>query len=132
MLLEQARERCTLAVIDCGTLARDADQIALAAASHAIWLLPASPRGLDRARALLDAINPHPHAREILAARHQPDTKPPVRALKRLAGDRGAPLVLLPALPDLDNHRAITNALNTWQVPLQAIHGLLHRPTREP
>lgn len=130
VLLEQARERYTLAVIDCGTLARDADQVALAAASHAIWLLPATRRGLDRARALLDAINPH--AREILAARPEPDSKPPVRQLKHLAGDRGAPLVLLPVLPDLDNQRAITNAIDTWQVPLQAIHGLLHRPTHTP
>ena len=91
---------------------------------------PASARGLDRARWALDAIALHPDASEILAARHQPDAKPPVRQLKRLAGYRGAPLVLLPALPELDNDRKVTDALDTWQVPLQAIHGQLHRPTR--
>ena len=46
--------------------------------------------------------------------------------LGRLANDRGATLVLLPTLPDLTTGD-IAHALETAQVSLQAIHGVLTR-----
>ena len=45
LLLAHARERYTLTVIDCGTLAREADQVALAQASQVAWVLPATANG---------------------------------------------------------------------------------------
>ena len=60
LVLEQARERYALTAIDCGTLAREADQVALAKASHVAWVLLASTSGVRRARPVLEAIKPLP------------------------------------------------------------------------
>ena len=127
LLLDHARRRYTLTVIDCGTLARQADQIALAKASHVAWVLPATAGAVDRGRKTLDALAPHPSGREMLLARHKPsDRRRALRELRDLARERRAPLILLPSLPELatGNPRA---ALETAQVPLQAILGALAR-----
>jgi Flp pilus assembly CpaE family ATPase len=127
LLLGHARERYTLTVIDCGTLARQADQIALAQATHVAWVLPATAGAASRGRQLLDAIAPHQSGREILVARHEPrDRRSALRELRDLARHRRALLILLPSVPEL----AIGNAnaaLETAQVPLQAILGALGR-----
>ena len=127
LLLEHARERYTLTVIDCGTLAREADQIALATATHVAWVLPATAGAVDRGRKILDAIAPHPSGREILLARHQPaDRRRRLRELRDLARERRALLILLPSVPELATGNAGA-ALETAQVPLQAILGALGR-----
>ena len=127
LVLEQARERYALTVIDCGTLAREADQIALAKASHVAWVLPASTSGVRRARPVLEAINPYLLGRELIVARHDGSArKPPLRELKRLAEGRQAPLVLLPSVPDVAAGDP-RDALEIAQVSLQAIHGALTR-----
>ena len=127
LLLDHARERYALTVIDCGTLAREADQVALANASHVAWVLPATASGVRRARPVLEAINPYLRGRELIVARHDDsDRKARLRELKRLAEHRHAPLVLLPSVPDLANGDP-TDALEIAQVPLQAIHGVLAR-----
>ena len=127
LVLEQARERYALTVIDCGTLAREADQIALAKASHVAWVLPASTSGVRRARPVLEAINPYLLGRELIVARHDGSArKPPLRELKRLAEGRQAPLVLLPSVPDLAAGDP-RDALEIAQVSLQAIRGVLAR-----
>ncbi len=126
-LLDHARRRYTLTVIDCGTLARRADQIALSTASHVAWVLPATGSGVERGRKTLDAVAPHPSGREMLLARHMPsDRRRTLRELRDLARERRAPLILLPSLPELatGNTRA---AVETAQVPLQAILGALAR-----
>jgi len=125
LLLAHARERYTLTVIDCGTLAREADQIALASATHVVWVLPAG--AAVRGRQLLDAIAPHPSGREILVARHEPrDRRRALRELRDLARHRRALLILLPSVPDLATGNADA-ALETAQIPLQAILGALSR-----
>jgi hypothetical protein len=127
LLLAHARERYALTVIDCGTLAREADQVALANASHVAWVLPASTSGVQRARPVLEAINPYLLGRELIVARHDDgERKAPVRELKWLAEHRHAPLVLLPSVPNLAAGDP-REALEVAQVPLQAIHGVLAR-----
>ena len=127
LLLEHARERYTLTVIDCGTLAREADQIALASATHVAWVLPATAGAAIRGRQLLDAIAPHQSGREILVARHEPrDRRRALRELRDLARHRRALLILLPSVPELATGNADA-ALETAQVPLQAILGALGR-----
>ena len=115
-----------LTVVDCGTLQRDADRIALGAASHVAWVLPATRTGARRGERLLDAMQPGPPGRELVVARRD-DREPraALRALRALAERRGAPLVLMPELGDLFGapRRALTEA----QVSLQAIHGVLQR-----
>ena len=127
LLLDHARRRYTLTVIDCGTLARQADQIALAKASHVAWVLPATAGAVDRGRKTLDALAPHPSGREMLLARHQPsDRRRALSELRDLARERRAPLILLPSLPELATGNA-RPALESAQVPLQAILGALAR-----
>ena len=127
LLLDHARRRYALTVIDCGTLARDADQIALASATHVAWVLPATAGAASRGRQLLDAIAPHQSGREILVARHEPrDRRKALRELRDLARHRRALLILLPSVPELAKGNAAA-ALETAQVPLQAILGALGR-----
>jgi Flp pilus assembly CpaE family ATPase len=127
LLLDQARERYALCVIDCGTLARKSDLVALASASHVAWVLPASAGGARRAIRVLDAITPTPLGREVIVARHDgPARAAPLKELKHLAARRGATLVLLPRVPDLATGD-IAAALDAAQVSLQAIQGLLAR-----
>jgi Flp pilus assembly CpaE family ATPase len=127
LLLEHARERYALTVIDCGTLAREADQIAHAGATHVAWVLPATADAVNRGRQLLDAIAPHPSGREMLVARQEPSARRRVlRELRGLAHERRAPLILLPSLPELATGNTDA-ALETAQVSLQAILGALAR-----
>jgi Flp pilus assembly CpaE family ATPase len=127
LLLEHARDRYPLTVIDCGTLAREADQIALAKATHVLWVLPATAGAASRGRQLLDAIAPHRSGKEILVARHEPrDRRRTLRELRDLARHRRALLILLPSVPELATGNADA-ALETAQVPLQAILGALGR-----
>ena len=127
LLLDHARRRYRLTVIDCGTLARQADQIALSKASHVAWVLPATADAVDRGRKTLNALAPHPSGREMLLARDQPsDRRRTLRELRDLARERHAPLILLPALPEITAGNP-TTLLETAQVPLQAILGALAR-----
>jgi Flp pilus assembly CpaE family ATPase len=127
LLLDHARERYALTVVDCGTLAREADQVALAKASHLAWVLPATVSGVRRARRVLEAANPCPSGRELIVARH--DDRAPrtaVRELRRLAEHRRAAVVLFPNVPDLAVGE-LDRALELGQVSLQAIAGALGR-----
>ena len=127
LLLDQARERYTLTVIDCGTLSRDADQIALASASHVAWVLPATLSAMRRAHRVLAAATPQFFDQEVLVARHDgPTRRAPLKDLRRIANDRGATLVLLPTVPDLATGD-VAAALETALVSLQAIQGALAR-----
>jgi MinD-like ATPase involved in chromosome partitioning or flagellar assembly len=128
LLLSHARGAHALTVIDCGTLAREADQVALRMATHVAWVVPATPSAVHRGERVLEAINPYLLGRQMLVARRdEREPKAALRDLKRLAGKRDAPLILLPHLPDLVNAGRRAEALEAAQVPLQAIHGLLAR-----
>jgi len=127
LLLDHARRRYALTVIDCGTLAREADQIALASATHVAWVLTATAGAASRGRQLLDAIAPHQSGREILVARHEPrDRRRALRELRDLARHRRALLIFLPSMPELATGNSGA-ALETAQVPLQAVLGALGR-----
>jgi Flp pilus assembly CpaE family ATPase len=127
MLLDHARERYALTVVDCGTLAREADQVALAKASHVAWVLPATDSGVRRAGRVLEAADSCLPGRELIVARHDDGApKTAMRELKRLAEDRRATLVLFPSLPDAAVGQ-LDRALDLAQVSLQAIAGALTR-----
>ena len=125
-LLRHARETHELTVIDCGTLAGEIDQLAMAVAPHQAWIIPATDQGVDRARTVLEAA-PRVAGKELIVGRgthRQP--KGPVRDLRRLADERRASLVLLPHLPHLESGHP-DGALDGAQLPLQAILGALAR-----
>jgi MinD-like ATPase involved in chromosome partitioning or flagellar assembly len=125
-LLAQAQSAHGLTVVDCGTLQREADQLALQIATHAVWVLPATPTGLMRAWRTLALVRPV-GGREILVARHVPQgRRAAARALDKLAADRDAPLVRVPALPDLAEVDA-SAAIDVAQVTLAAFGRLLRR-----
>ena len=127
LLLDDARVAHSLTVVDCGTLTREADQIALANASHIAWVLPATRSGVRRASRVLEAIDPQMRGRELVVARRdEREAKAALADLKQIASARHAPLILVPHLPDLDRGNA-DEALETAQVSLQAIRGVLER-----
>jgi Flp pilus assembly CpaE family ATPase len=127
LLLDHAREWYALTVVDCGTLAREADQVALAKASHVAWVLPATDSGVLRARRVLEAADSGFRGGEMIVARRDERApKAAVREVRRLAEDRRAALVLLPSLPDLAAGQ-LDETLELAQVSLQAIAGVLSR-----
>ena len=86
-----------LVVVDCGTLQQAADRLALRAASHIAWVLPATRGGVRRAERVLAAVPDTAGAAELIVARRQPEQRAaPLKALKALAESRHATLVLLP------------------------------------
>ena len=117
-------------MIDCGTLAREADQVALAKASHVAWVLPATASGARRARPRARGGQPVPAGRELIIARHDERApKAAMRELRRLAEQRQATLVLLPSLPDLAAGK-LDRVVELAQVSLQAIDGGARRDER--
>src|SRR5581483_2114918 len=101
-LLIHAREAHALTVVDCSTLARPEDRAAATAGTHLAWVMPATKQGATRARRVLEAA-PRLQTGEILVARHDVrGAKVPLRALRHLASERGAPLVLMPYVASLD------------------------------
>ena len=126
-VLEHARAAHPLTVVDCGTLARPVDQIALRAATHIAWVLPATRSATARVAGVLEAIDAHLLARQLLIARRDPtDAKAPMRELRRLAQRCAGPLILLPHLPGPHQAKPATT-LDAAQVALQAILGALGR-----
>jgi hypothetical protein len=125
-VLGDARAAHGLTVLDAGTLARPAEQAALAAASHVAWVLPASREGLARGERMLDRITRLARP-EILVARADPPAgKPPLGGLADLADARRAPLVLLPHLGQILD-RPMPELQAQAAVALQALGGLLSR-----
>lgn len=125
-VLRDARAVHGLTVLDAGTLARPAEQAALAAASHVAWVLPASASGLARGGRVLDRINRLSRP-EILVGRAEPGGgKRPVGGLADLADSRGAPLVLVPYLGEVTSRQLCDVQLDAT-LALQALGGLLSR-----
>jgi Flp pilus assembly CpaE family ATPase len=126
-LLRDAREAHLLTVVDCGTLARQVDRQALAGATHVAWVLAATRGGLRRARQTLGLLPRDPARLELVVARHDAAGRaPPTAELAALAAERGAPLVLLPHVPDLAE-RSAQEAADAASVTLRAIQGVLAR-----
>jgi MinD-like ATPase involved in chromosome partitioning or flagellar assembly len=125
-LLIDAREAHGLTVIDCGTLTREAEQTAAAAATHIAWMLTATAHGVSRGRRVLEAA-PRMAGKELIVARNDVrQANAPLRELRRIAAERRAPLVLVPHLTGLDADR-LAAAADAAQVPVQAILGALRR-----
>jgi MinD-like ATPase involved in chromosome partitioning or flagellar assembly len=125
-LLAHAREAHGLTVIDCGALARRAEQVVAAAATHVAWVLPASRVGVERSWRIFDAA-PRLSGKELLLARSDTgQPKAPLRDLRRMAGERQALLVLVPHLGRLDRGW-VDGCVEEAQVPVQAILGALRR-----
>ena len=72
-------------------------------------------------------VAPRLEVSEILVARRDlRQQKAPLRALRQLANERGAPLVLVPHLAGLDDGKP-DRALEQAQVSVQAILGAIRR-----
>jgi hypothetical protein len=97
-LLGDARAAHGLVVVDCATSWSSDDPI-LAAATHMLWTLPATPTGLARARAVLDspAMPAAGRSLEVLVATAHRfgGSAVRVRALRRLAKRRCERLILI-------------------------------------
>jgi MinD-like ATPase involved in chromosome partitioning or flagellar assembly len=127
LVLDHARSAHALTVVDCGTLAREAEQIVLAEASHIAWVLPATHSGVHRGARVLGAIDAYLLGRELVVARRdEREPKAALSQLKCLAHERDAALVLVPHLPEVRDAKT-DGALDAAQVSLQAIQGVLGR-----
>ncbi|WCB91849.1 hypothetical protein DSM104299_00527 [Baekduia alba] len=101
-VLADARAAHRLTVVDCGVPSEPIDHQVLDDASHLAWVLPATTGGLRRAQRTLDLFATLPGRREVLVARHDAaGATAPIAALKALAAQRHAPLLLVPHIPDL-------------------------------
>lgn len=125
-VLGDARRAHALTVLDGGTLARLAEQAALAAATHIAWTLPATRDGAERARRVLERIVPLTRPEIIVARAESSRERPPLRELADLADERRAPLVLMPSVGEV-SHSRLNELTELAQVPLQAIGGVLRR-----
>jgi len=125
-VLTDARAVHGLTVVDVGTLARAAEQAALAVATHVVWILPATTTGVARAAHVLERVAPLSQP-EVLVARAEPGVRrPPMVALADLADERRAPLVLMPAVGDPAG-TPVGVLAERAQITLQAIGGVLQR-----
>jgi len=101
-VLADARAAHRLTVVDCGVPGGAVAAQVLAAASHLAWVLPATASGVRRAAAVLPLFPPDAGRREVLVARRDAAGAPVAqRELQALAAERGAPVRLVPHLPDL-------------------------------
>ena len=127
LVLDDARGAHALTVVDCGTLTRAAEQIALATASHIAWVLPATPSGVRRGERVLGAVNPYLLGGEIIVARRdEREPKAALDELKRLPATVTPRSSLSPTCPRSADAGSDA-ALDAAQVSLQAIHGVLAR-----
>ncbi len=121
-VLGDARAVHGLTVIDGGTLSRPAEHAAMSVATHVAWILPASDSALERALRTLSRIAPLGRPEFVVArAEHG---KAPMRALRDLADERRAPLILMPGIEGSRKRRAKPGDA---ALTLQAIGGLLQR-----
>jgi MinD-like ATPase involved in chromosome partitioning or flagellar assembly len=119
-VMADAKRAHRLTVVDCATAGTPAQRCVLDVASHVVWVLPATPAGVHRARLVLDARGA-PATPEIVVARRDPSArKTRTRALSSLAASRHAPLVLMPSVPAL-SARSSDRALEQCSVTLQAL-----------
>ncbi len=105
-LLQQSRRDYQLSIVDCGVPVGEREEVVLAAATHLIWVLPATVVGARRARGLLDLFPVDLLRSEIVVARDDPTvpTADLAAELDTLAAGRLAPLVRMPAIADLGEH----------------------------
>lgn len=125
-VVHDARHAHALTVLDAGTLARPAEQAALAAATHVAWTLQATRDGAVRARRVLERIVPLTRPEIIVARAQHGERRPPLRELADLADERRAPLVLMPSVGGIADGR-LDELTELAQVPLQAIGGVIGR-----
>jgi nucleotide-binding universal stress UspA family protein len=121
-VLGDARAVHGVTVLDGGTLSRPAEHAAMSVATHVAWILPASDSALERARRTLARIAPLGRP-EFMVARAE-HGKAPMRALRDLADERRAPLILMPAIDSSRKRRAMPGDA---ALTVQAIGGLLQR-----
>jgi hypothetical protein len=119
-ILTDARNAHQMTVVDCDALALPAERLALEAASHVVWILPATEHGVHRAQRSPWSVGSL-DVPQVLVARHDPSArKTSMRSLARLADERGATLVLMPHVKNL-RPKSLDVALEVCGVTLDAI-----------
>ena len=89
------------------------------------WVLPADPARIEDVRTTVTRVPVGPRRELLVACRAGKAAPGALRALRALAAERRAPLVLLPSLADRGRKPAA--ALREAQVGLQALCGLVSR-----
>jgi MinD-like ATPase involved in chromosome partitioning or flagellar assembly len=101
-ILADARGAHSVTIADCGTLSRRTERQVLAAASHVAWVVPVGAGAVRRGRRVLALVPAEPDRPELLVARQDVrEERAPLAELRAVAGERRAPLVLMPHVDDL-------------------------------
>ena len=119
-ILADARDAHRATVVDCGALTLPAERLGLEAATHVIWVVPATEHGVCRARPCPWFVT-SPDVVQVVLARHDPSApKASMRSLTRLATERAATLVLMPHVKNL-KPKSLDTALESCGVTLAAL-----------
>jgi MinD-like ATPase involved in chromosome partitioning or flagellar assembly len=126
-MLATARAEGGLVVLDCGTASHEVDRLAVAEASHVLWVMPATVAGIARAASTLRFLAPGIAARQALIARLDRRERPAlISQLAELAGRWELELILFPHVEDIAE-ALVEEAIEEAQVALEAIAGVLRR-----
>ncbi|MDO8208985.1 hypothetical protein [Conexibacter sp. CPCC 206217] len=126
-VLDDARRAHALTVVDCGTPASEFVRVVLRVADRVLWVVPGTVSAIARGRALLRVHDESPPSGEGIVARHDGTGQPaPLHALAEMAESRGAPLVLVPHIADVDD-LPLLDRVEQAAVPLAAIGRVIRR-----
>lgn len=127
LILVEARATAGLMVLDCGTAGREVDRRALEAATHVLWVIPATVSGLARSERTFELLGAGIDAPQALIARlDRSEQTATVSQLAGFAAESGLELILFPHVEDIAQ-ALVAEAIDDAQVALEAIAAVLHR-----
>ena len=126
-ILAEAQAAGGLMVLDCGTAGHEVDRRALAAATHLLWVMPATISGIARSERTLELLGSGIDAPQALIARlDRSEQTAPISQLAGFAARAGLELILFPHVEDIAQ-ALVAEAIDDAQVALEAIAAVLGR-----
>ena len=126
-ILDEAQAAAGLVVLDCGIASQDIDRQALSAASHVLWVIPATASGVARGARALEQLGESvdgPHA--LVARLDRNEDTVAVSRLAELAARWSAEVILFPHVRDIAE-ALVEEAIDEAQVALEAIAAVLRQ-----
>jgi len=126
-ILDEAQAAAGLVVLDCGIASREIDRQALSAASHVLWVIPATASGVARGACALERLGESVDGPQALVARldRNEDTVA-VSRLAELAARWSVEVILFPHVRDIAE-ALVEEAIDEAQVALEAIAAVLRQ-----
>ncbi len=126
-ILDEARAAAGLVVLDCGIASQDIDRQALSAASHVLWVIPATASGVARGARALELLGESVDGPQALVARlDRSEAAMAVSRLAALAARWSAEVILFPHVRDIAE-ALVEEAIDEAELALDAIAAVLGR-----